>query len=72
LDRALASVFFEQSLAQTERGLHRYALTNLGLCLIDLDQTEAARRTLRKAIETYPDEPWTAKARKALANLEGK
>jgi Tfp pilus assembly protein PilF len=68
----LASVFFAQALAQSEGGVHPYALTNLGLCLVDLDQPEAAAPYLRKAVEKYPDEEWTARARKALKDLESR
>jgi Tfp pilus assembly protein PilF len=65
----LASVFFEQALMQSEKQLHPYALTNLGLCLIELDQPEAARRYLQQAVATFPDEEWTEHSRKALARL---
>jgi tetratricopeptide (TPR) repeat protein len=66
----LASTFFEQALAQSEGRVHRYALTNLGLCLADLDEAGGARRHLTKAIEAFPEEGWTAKARQALRRLD--
>jgi len=68
----LASVFFERSLAQAEGGIHRFALTNLGLCLEELDQADAARPFFRKAVQSFPDEGWTANARKALERLDAK
>src|SRR5262249_8220736 len=65
----LSSVFFEQAISQSENHLHRYALTNLGLCLAELDQPMAARRCLQRAIKAFPDEKWTENARKALQRL---
>jgi Flp pilus assembly protein TadD len=68
----LASVFFAQALAQSEGQVHPYALTNLGLCLVDLDQPEAAAPYLRKAIEKFPGEEWTERARQALKALDAR
>jgi Tfp pilus assembly protein PilF len=64
-----ARVFLEQAVAQSGARGHRYALTNLGRCLAELDETVAAREQLQRAVELFPREPWTDHARKALRQL---
>jgi tetratricopeptide (TPR) repeat protein len=66
----LASVFFDQALNQAPMHLHPFALTNQGLCLLNLDRAKEARVCLEKAVQTFPDHPWTQRARNALAKLK--
>ncbi len=64
-----ARLFFSQAVVS---GPHRFATTNLGLCLVDLDRKDEARRTLQEAVECFPDEPWTSHAKRMLQRLDEK
>ena len=66
----MGSVFFQHTLAQSNKQQHRFALTNLGLCLVELDQLESGRGYLQKAVEAFPKEMWTEKARQMLRKLD--
>ncbi|MEI8371832.1 MAG: tetratricopeptide repeat protein [Planctomycetota bacterium] len=66
----LASLFLGRALEQSPKQVHRYVLTNLGLCLMEAGQREEARSRLLKAVAEFPDEPWTEYARKALVELD--
>ena len=66
----LASVFLARAVEQSPKHVHRYALTNLGLCLLEAGQVKEARSYLSQAVAEFPDEPWTENARKALAESD--
>lgn len=68
--RQLACVLFEQALAQSPQRVHRYALTNLGLCCLELGDAGKARTYLNQAVKEFPDESWSARARRALQELD--
>lgn len=68
----LASLFFSHALAQSESQIHPYALTNMGLSLVGIGETDKAIKYLKLAIEKFPDEGWTEKARQALKMIDSK
>jgi tetratricopeptide (TPR) repeat protein len=67
-----ATVFLQAAVKQSKNKAHRYALTNLGLALLDLDRPDEARPHLQQAVAAFPDEAWTEKARQALNQIDAR